>query len=127
MKTKTEKQLEKEIEDRYKEVRKTYEDYGRANNWTEKNIDRETKQEIDENDYETTILKAKLEGYRKAKEEFNNCVKKLKEEGNKLVNHHQKYIREQGKDNPESDFDKGAFCGVAQMLSEIDKIMGKLN
>jgi len=69
MKTKTEKELEREIEKRYKEVRKTYEEYGRKNNWEEKNIDRATKQEIDENDYETAILKAKLEGYRKAKEE----------------------------------------------------------
>jgi len=80
MKTKSEKQLEREIEDRYKEVRKTYEEYGKANNWEEKNIDRATKQEIDENDYETAILKAKLSGYRLAKQEFNKKVEKLKEE-----------------------------------------------
>ena len=79
MKTKTEKELEREIEKRYKEVRKDYEEYGKKNNWAEKNIDRATKQEIDETDYETAILKEKLEGYRKAKEEFNKKVEELKE------------------------------------------------
>jgi len=74
-----EEELEKEIENRYKEVRKEYQIYGEANNWTEKNIDRATKQEIDETDYETAILKAKLEGYKKAKEEFNKKVEELKE------------------------------------------------
>jgi len=74
MKTKTEKELEREIEKRYKEVRKTYEKYGKANNWEEKNIERATIKELEENDYETAILKAKLEGYRLAKEEFMKKV-----------------------------------------------------
>lgn len=54
------------------------------------------------------------------------AVLKLKEKCKELINLHQEFIRKVGVDNIESDFDKGAFSGVARIEEEIKEIFGSL-
>jgi len=85
MKTKTEKELEREIEDRIKHVPEEIYEQGGKWNYTD-------------------ILNAKLEGYRKAKEEFNEKVEELKEKS---------------KDNRTVSAARGEDCVLIETLNSI--------
>jgi len=89
MKTKTEKKLEREIEERLNILGKEHsikcqkdfnEGTKKNKGWLKEMLKEERSYaEIEaEDDWYYLTLKAKLEGYKKAKEEFNKKVKKLK-------------------------------------------------
>jgi len=111
MKTQTEKQLEREIA----KVRNTLEDVNL------KKLDINEFMKL--NSYiDIFIREAKLEGYRKAKEEFNKKVEKLKEEINYIIFANETDI-EQGYEGAEVG--KHINVQLKIILEKIDKVFGE--
>ncbi len=97
--------LKKEIEKRYKEVRKDYQIYGEANNWDKKNIERATQKELEENDYTYQMLQAQLQFAEK-------LIKSIKEDVEDIFKDYE---------NPEEE------TTISVLDYTIDKIKQKLN